>query len=239
MSWRTHPAILGIRSLARKCGLTRLASRILRSDAYEKRFHDGMIALIRPGDIIWDVGANVGHYAEQFSELVGPAGRVYAIEPSPVNLRPLRDRLTSRKNVTVIALGLGDREAIVPFVQGEDSLGATSRVTHDRATPTESDVRVEIRTGDQLEASGGASMPCLIKIDTEGYELEVLRGLDRILASPAVRAVCVEIHFKLLSERGLRGAPAEIERILRERGFALAWPDSSHVIATRLAACAR
>src|SRR5258708_6935843 len=74
--------------------------------------------------------------------------------------------------------------------------------------------------------------PTIIKIDVEGYEVEVIRGMYGILGD--VRALFVEIHFQILAERGMRQAPAALVKDLKRLGFSrIEWPDASHIAAFR------
>lgn len=112
---------------------------------------------------------------------------------------------------------------------GEDALSATSRIIED----AENGVSVRISTGDGLVEQGDVPIPSVVKIDTEGFELDVLRGMTDLLGKPEVRAVFVEVHFGLLCERGQPKAPADIERLLKLAGFATRWVDPSHIAAER------
>lgn len=234
MSWRTARAVLLLRNLGRAMGLNRMwASLVARRD-YEDRFQVVMLGAIRQGDVVWDVGANVGLYSRKFSDIAGTSGKVFAFEPSPVNLRRLYEAVGSLSNVAVVPVALGEREGVAAFEQGSDPLGATSRIV-DRAGG-DSVERVEIRlsSGDSLVSSGVVAFPNVIKIDTEGFELDVLLGLTKTLEEKCLRALCIEVHFGLLQERGLSNAPSEIEKLLVSSGFSLAWPDASHIVATRI-----
>src|SRR5690606_30187440 len=73
-------ALTRLRSLARKTGLIRVLSRLnrRRSKTYEARFAAALAAAIKPGDRVWDIGANVGYYTERFADAVGPWGQVVA-----------------------------------------------------------------------------------------------------------------------------------------------------------------
>lgn len=92
---------------------------------------------------------------------------------------------------------------------------------------------VDIRTGQGLIQGGEAMVPNAIKIDVEGFELEVLQGLGTHLAAPALRAIGVEVHFGILQERGMADAPQRIEQLLARNGFRVQWPDNSHLLALR------
>src|SRR5262245_26946910 len=87
-----------------------------------------MLEAIRPGDTIWDVGANVGHYSKVFSETVGSPGLVIAYEPSPHNREALQKVVGCLENVHVMPIALGDVRRAVYIEQGADRLGATSRI---------------------------------------------------------------------------------------------------------------
>jgi FkbM family methyltransferase len=234
MTWRTSRAVFLLRNIGRASGFNRLFVSAAHPRDYESRFQCAMTGTIRPGDTVWDVGANVGLYSTLFSHLTGPTGHVVAWEPSPVNLKRLREAVSDRENVTVKAVALGQREGSVEFQQGADDLGASSKIV-------EGDVRgrrpgalsVQVLCGDRLVSSGIVSVPNVIKIDTEGFELDVLLGLSRTLEDRTLRAVCVELHFGILQERRLPRAPADIEQLLWASGFSVAWADSSHIVATR------
>lgn len=96
-----------------------------------------------------------------------------------------------------------------------------------------SSAAVRVEPGDALIRRGRVPAPTVMKIDVEGFELDVLIGLAKSLTEPSLRFVGVEVHFALLAARGLRRAPREIEVHLRERGFWTRWTDASHIIAER------
>ena len=73
----------------------------------------------------------------------------------------------------------------------------------------------------------------MVKIDVEGYEVEVIEGFGPLLHEPSLRALYVEVHFRLLHERGLDDGPARIEELLGSAGFRTQWLDLSHLAAVR------
>jgi Methyltransferase FkbM domain len=91
-------------------------------------------------------------------------------------------------------------------------------------------IEVSVGRGDDFRSP---RPPCVVKIDVEGFELEVLHGMSGVLADPALRAIFVEVHFLELANRGLPNAPADIVSLLRAAGFVVRWLDPSHVGATR------
>ena len=234
MNWQTNPAMIGLRNVARKTGVIQFINQFLpRKKYYEQTFDTAMFEAIKPGDVIWDVGANVGYYTRKFSNSVGSAGQVFAFEPFPATAARLRAELTGVETVTVLPVALGAETGTVSMREGDDEFGATSRIVAQGAG--ESRVTcVDIATGDSIFSRGLAAAPAIIKIDTEGFELDVLNGMQEILNRATLRAVFIEVHFGILAERGLSAAPGRIERLLSEKGFRNRWLDLSHLAAYRL-----
>lgn len=210
------------RSIIRKAKLTGLANRIRmlwHRDDYEDRFADVLLASIRPQDCVWDIGANVGYYTERFSKL---AQRVVAFEPVTENCRQIESKMLS--NVDCIPVALGDAPGEAPmFVSGQFS---SIVLSPSPKAPTRN-VRVE-RGDDQTSLP----RPAVVKIDVEGYEVEVVRGMQSILRG--VRALFIEVHFQVLEDRGMKHAPSTLVQDLKRLGFArVEWPDASHIAAFR------
>ena len=211
------------RSIIRKAKLTVLAHRIRmlwhRGD-YEDRFADIVLASIRPDDCVWDIGANVGFYTERFSKL---AQFVIAFDPLVENCR--RIECKGMANVTCFQIALGDAPGEKTlFVDGPFSSVALAPYA---GAPEQT---VKVVRGDDLAE---LRQPAVVKIDVEGYEFEVIRGMSRVLGG--VRALFVEIHFQVLEERGMRQGPAALVKHLKRLGFSrIEWPDASHIAAFRV-----
>lgn len=222
--------MLAARNTGRKLGLNNALAAVLGRGGYEARYDKSFSAALRPGDCIWDVGANVGYYTTQFAAKAGVDGRVFAFEPSPVNFAKLVSACSGLANVTPHQLALGRESGLLPFEQGTDELGATSRILSGAAP---SGVMVEVRTGTSIVADRLADRPNAIKIDVEGFELEVLLGLGDLLEDKSLHNIGIEVHFGILQSRRMDDAPGVIEHILKQHGFRVTWPDSSHILATR------
>ena len=234
MNWQTNPAMIGLRNVARKTGVIQFINQFLpRKKYYEQAFDKAMFEAIKPGDVIWDVGANVGYYTRKFSDSVGSTGQVFAFEPFPATASRLRAELTGVETVTVLPVALGAETGTVSMREGDDEFGATSRIVAQGAGESRATC-VDIATGDSIFSRGLAAAPAIIKIDTEGFELDVLNGMQEILNRATLRAIFIEVHFGILAERGLSAAPGRIERRLSEKGFRNRWLDLSHLAACRL-----
>lgn len=230
MSWRTNSAVLLARNVGRAMGVNRLVGRLIQH-GYEEDYDARLSSYIHSADVVWDIGANVGYYTTQFAKRVGPRGMVIAFEPSKLNFLRLQTACKELQQVGLQPFGLGEANGQVGFRQGNDNLGATSQVVSDAS----GDDVVQIRVGDELISEAVLPQPNVIKMDVEGFEGEVLRGLQKCLTSPNLRAVGIEIHFGILQQRGLGRAPQVIESVLRAADFSVSWPDNSHILATRQA----
>lgn len=228
-----------LRALARGLGITPHLNRArdvlhrLRGggDAdYEERFSRALLRQVRPGDVVWDIGANVGLYSLQLSEAVSASGKVYAFEPMPTCFAELTRRSQGRANIQPIQAALGDRTGIAQLTLDDNALSTTNSLFIPSGART---VDVRITTGDALVQSGEIPPPAVLKVDVEGFEEEVLRGLSQILANPTCRALFCEVHFGILDARGERHAPSRIVQLLRDRGFRTRWIDASHLGAQR------
>jgi FkbM family methyltransferase len=125
---------------------------------------------IHQGDVVFDIGANVGVYSLVASRLVGQMGTVFAFEPLPRNLTFLRRHIdmNNARNVTVFAAAVGAENGVASFA-------ATASPAMGRLSVDGLD-RVDVVALDELIASGDARVPTMVKIDVEGGELGVLHG---------------------------------------------------------------
>jgi FkbM family methyltransferase len=166
-------------------------------------------AAVRPGDVVLDIGANLGAYTMLFAQWVGARGHVYAFEPAPdarrglarhVELNAVGDRVTLLGDAMSAAEGVARFHAMGP--RGDNRLAA---IDDDRS--------IEVRTT-TIDAFCGRQglRPGLIKIDVEGAELDVLRGARATIAAGLGRlAIFVEMHPHLWPDFGASRAAIEAE----------------------------
>lgn len=179
---------------------------------------------VKPGDVIYDIGANVGFYTLLSSVLTGNSGHVFAFEPLPGNLRYLRKHLELNyiSNCSVI-------EAAVAGEEGEARFESRAERTEGRLSPIGT---IVVRTVaiDSLLAQGGIRPPSLIKIDVEGAEIECLRGAARTIRTshPIIFLAThgTEPHgacVSMLAEWGYRISPID-SRALKDSSEIIAEP---------------
>ena len=184
------------------------------------RMHRLMEEVVRAGDTFVDVGANIGYNTVYACRLVGPAGRVIAIEPTPDNLAVLRRQIAANDlaGVVIHEAAAGERsETRDLFVRGEVS-AVNSLFPDGCYGPVTAVTPVRVEPLDDL-VPGQADV---VKIDVEGAELDVVRGASRLLANVGVRLL-VEWHPALQVAAGY--SADELPRWLLEAGFSLevAW----------------
>jgi FkbM family methyltransferase len=157
---------------------------------------------IRPGDLCFDLGAHVGNRVWVWSRL---GARVVAVEPQPACLDLLRRWFGQRPNVTLVGTAVGAEAGRAPlWVSAATPTVTTLSRPWIEAVQQEASfarvrwgerVEVEVTTLDALIARFG--VPAFCKIDVEGYELEVLRGLSQPLPAlsfeyiPAAREAAI------------------------------------------------
>ena len=166
---------------------------------------------LRDDDVVWDVGANVGVFSVLAAGRLPPE-RVVAIEPHPENVDRLRENLDRNgRDATVRRLALDDERGRAELgVSSPDGTGAFGVV----GGPTERR-RIAVRTdrGDSLVADG-VPAPTVLKVDVQGAELGVLRGLEHTLLD--CRVVYVNVYEKHFT-RGDEGE--EIRDVLESSGL--------------------
>lgn len=178
---------------------------------------DQVFALCKPGDVVLDVGTNIGFYLLNFSLRVLPEGQVFGFEPHPVTYEKLRTNLGAavNQNITISNIALGDATGFVePYTVRESNLGM-NRV---KLTSEKNDNRVLLTTVDLFVAEKGLNKVDVIKIDVEGFEENVLRG-----AMQTIRMYRPIIHIEVDDEnlQTQSSSPQAIIDLLNDGAYTL------------------
>ena len=185
------------------------------------------------GDLLIDVGANIGWYTLLFAQLArGTDARVLAFEPAPDNLDLLRQNLALNPaaNVDVFGLGLADTaDGAELHLFGDSNRGRHSVLPiNDHAAVQIPTARLDDVIG---EAGLGNATPRVIKIDIEGFELVALRGAPETLARCPL--VVTEFSPAYMRQGGLE--PADMLNLLAQAGLAPSILDGGEAITTSVA----
>lgn len=165
-------------------------------EVYEPEVFDLLKREINPDDIFFDVGAYIGVYSIVLSKYLGKEGKIFAFEPAPDSLALLLKHLElngAREMVEVLPYGVGE-------TCGQARLITTGKHIQNSFSSS--------ALGKDVEASGvdvpvlsldafcekRAIQPTWVKVDTEGWELQVLRGAVKLLSGNTVTRFIVEMH---------------------------------------------
>ncbi|MFE9608182.1 FkbM family methyltransferase [Streptomyces sp. NPDC006012] len=174
---------------------------------------------LKPGDTFIDVGANVGVLSVLASQLVGDRGKVVAIEASPVFHRRLAQQraLNHARNVRTVNAAVSDGHKTLAFVLASSrNMGANSIVPYDG--PAESTFEIEAHPLPDLLDPAEIASARVIKVDVEGAEGAVVRGLAPMLERLRPDA---EISVEVTPERMARlgDSVGELLRTMADAGF--------------------
>ena len=150
--------------------------------AYESEVSDWLGENVKPGMVFYDIGAHIGIHSLYASKLLGDKGSVFSFEPWPENFAELQNNAGINKkgaSITPVNMALARQPGPVPMEEGR------SDGTHHlapSATPAANGhlVKVQATTLDDFARTHPA--PDVMKIDVEGFELDVLEGGAKTLA---------------------------------------------------------
>lgn len=172
---------------------------------------------LRPGDIVLDIGANVGLYSVLMGVAVGQSGCVFSFEPSPANVLRLRKNLErnnlSTANVFPCALGESDGQMVLHLAEDP---AYPSLVEVESGLSNGTDIAVQVNSLDGVWEKSGRPMVSFAKIDVEGAEIAVIRGASNFLS------VCKPM---MLIEANSPQQLEQISGLLRPLGYESMQPD--------------
>lgn len=199
-----------------------LAGHLRRGDRWEPHLSTVIQKILRPGGHAIDAGAHVGYTTVVMAKIVGPTGWVIAAEPLRVIFQLLCSNcmLNGVPNVFALhcALGSGKSKSVsmapvdywAPGNLMDSAVGAGGE-------------QVPVRTIDGL----GVRDVDLIKIDVQGYEIEVLLGAGRTI-SESRPVLLVEVEDFQLQRQGV--SAFQLLQKLKEMGYQLAWIDNDYPV---------
>jgi len=158
--------------------------------------------LLRPGMTVVDVGANIGYFSLLAARQVGPAGRVLALEPHPMNFAVLEQVQVSNAIgcLTPMRIGLAD-------TSGTASIGMADQEAYPNRTasmvePDASHTPVPVMSLDDLVESEGIARIDLLKIDVDGFETRIIAGARKSLERGIIDHLIIEFNDFWLAKSG-------------------------------------
>jgi len=185
---------------------------------HESEDIDYLVQALRPDDICFDVGANLGYYTVLMAKAV-PQGRVYAFEPDPFShaLLQLNVRINRLENVVVNCLALGERPGTSSFFRCTDSAYNSFKDTARKAVS--SVIEVPVTTLDEFVAANDVPRVDFVKVDVEGAEGLVLAGAKRLMQDSAQRPRLLLLELFEGNHRIFGDSAAEILESLRRTHY--------------------
>jgi len=175
---------------------------------------------VRPGQVFLDVGANIGLYTVLAAKRVGHDGMVYAVEPHLGNAFRLMQNVRANgidAQVKVLSVALHDTNGFVDFNYNAEISGSSMSQLGSRHDSEEREfeaVLCEYKcavTVDSLIASGAMRAPQHVKIDVDGNELLVLKGMRALLGGPS-RPLSVQVEIN-------RRYKQDVIHLMRDAGY--------------------
>ncbi len=157
----------------------------------EPEIQQALLKYLKKGDVVYDVGANVGFYSVLSAHIVGPEGHVYAFEPFSESAATARHNLALNgfTNATVIEEAVADVTGTEWFEM--DTSPVTFKLGEDRG---DKGMNVPVTTIDDFLECRDVRPPDFIKLDVEGAEKRALLGLKATLGSHHPTVLC-EVHY--------------------------------------------
>lgn len=177
-----------------------------------------MKKILKKGDIVIDIGANIGYYVILESKLVGHEGVVYAIEPVPLAVELLRRNceLNKCKNVKIYQLAIYNRSGKLTIYVPSKLNWSTINIENVKDIKRNSCIKIEVNAltlEDFIQKE--KIKPTLIRMDVEGAEFEILTSSEKLLRKLDNIMLFVEFHFNILG----RDKSMKLLRMLKLCGF--------------------
>lgn len=181
--------------------------RYVCSGGHPQNLKEGKYLKLNRGDVVFEIGAYIGHHAMRMAEIVGETGRVAAVEAIPANFEYLRKNveLNELKNVTPINLAVWNAKGTIAMNMDENQKNSAV----DDVVKAKHSADLPCDTIDNIYADMDLDRVDFVRIQTNGAELEALKGMESILDKKPKILVAVPYKNKeriqnLLDRRGYR-----------------------------------
>jgi FkbM family methyltransferase len=193
----------------------------------EREMLELFVDKLQVGDVVWDIGAHVGVYSLLAQGVVGQTGKVYAFEPEPRTYRLLGKncQLNGVSNIGLLPMALGDEDGeAMLYTDWRAGLGIHKLFYETRLQKRGK--AVTVHRGDTLIKNKTAFPPTVVKVDVEGWEYAVLRGMTSALSH--CRLLLIEVHPQNLQQLGR--SVEDVRAIVSGLGFEIAQQDERTTI---------
>lgn len=131
---------------------------------------------IKKGDVVLDIGANIGFYAQILSELVSESGKVHCFEPDKINFSHLKNATNRLNNVVLNNKAVGAKTELLKIYTSKNL-----NVDHRTYKPEEYDKEIDIDAVAIDDYLKNHLKVDFIKIDIQGFEMQAIQGMQQVL----------------------------------------------------------
>ncbi len=170
--------------------------------------------IVKNGNVVVDIGANIGYYTLLFAKLVGEKGKVFAFEPEPNNFDLLKKNIeiNGYKNINLINKAVSNKSGKIKLYLNDVNTSCHSLIAEN---PNNQYIEIDsIKLDDFFEINQKIDF---IKIDVEGAELESLKGMSNLLNQNNDTKILLEFNPSMLKSFGV--TPQEYLNLLMDFNF--------------------
>lgn len=187
---------------------------IIKEGFYESEVTEEILRHLKDGETFWDIGANIGIHSLAIKKTL-PNATIYSFEPNPKTLNYLYDNVRlNNLDVRICGFALFEKAGSMILHVADGNSGMSTLIPWLEISQYSWTVNCVTTTGDALPGEG-YKVPNVIKLDTEGSELSILKGCKNLLADPTLRVILFEAGNDLLENL----AADEMAQFLKGFGF--------------------
>ena len=192
---------------------------VRRRDLGNDPFRDIKSLLTTPSPLIFDIGANKGQTTTRFKRVL-PACNVHAFEPSPTTFAELQNNVSDKPGVQLWNCALGSSPSRLTFLENSrPRMSSFLPLSRMGGGVIERETEVDVDTVDNFAKQHSIEFIDILKSDTQGYDLEVLKGANDMLENNRIGMIYFEIIFSDMYKNLPRFD--EIYAYLTDRGYKL------------------
>lgn len=195
-----------------------VVSGALFFNVYEKSESKFIKSICFKGMKALDIGANIGYYSTLISQVAGENGLILALEPDPESYKYLDKTINSFKirNVLPLPIAASDIKQKLPLFISKDNRGDNRLYQNDQLRE---EIEVDCLTIDELLEGNNLKTLDFIKIDVQGYEPKVFKGMKKVIKNSEKLILLTEFWPKGIFQAGEN--PKDFLRMLRKMEFQL------------------
>lgn len=188
------------------------------SGIYERETTNYFLKNVSEGDVVLDIGANIGYFTLIFASLVGTSGKVFSFEPEPSNFEILTKNVITNnfENVELHNVAVSDHTGEIELYLSEKAAGQ-HRIYKSKDVG-ENHIKVKtVKLDELLNKNLFSDKISFLKIDAEGSEFGILKGMETILSQNKNIKLVMEFSPQQIIDYGAE--PLEQLKFLKNLGF--------------------